>query len=457
MKQRVKIVSCFFIVVFFAVFLFVVTVNYVQASEISDAKKEEQVLRDKLKELEEEIKQQEKLLQSQKGQSGSIQGIINTLKAEISKTRSQVQKKELLIGQLAGQINQKEDTIISLSNELTREKSSLAKLIRKINEIESLSLVEMLLSSQSVSEFYKDVDSFLTINEALYNSANNIKQVRSKTDAEKLSLEEQKIKEADIKYDLEQDRKKVESKKSEQDSLLNVSKSQEQTYEQLITARRAQVASINARLFELAGGGQQGGGIAFGDALSYAREASGKTGVRPALILAILQQESAMGKNVGTCNRPGDSRTWRDIMPGPTSGSWRDDQTAFLQIMKELGLPPEGQPLSCPVASGGWGGAMGPTQFIPTTWLSVRTRLASMLGISATNPWNARHAVHATGLYMSDLGANTGGYTAERNAACKYYSGRSCGQSSMNNTFYGDQVLAKAAGIQKDIDFLESN
>ncbi len=144
-------------------------------------------------------------------------------------------------------------------------------------------------------------------------------------------------------------------------------------------------------------------------------------------------------------------------MPGPTSGSWRDDQTAFLQIMKELGLPPEGQPLSCPVASGGWGGAMGPTQFIPTTWLSVRTRLASMLGISATNPWNARHAVHATGLYMSDLGANTGGYTAERNAACKYYSGRSCGQSSMNNTFYGDQVLAKAAGIQKDIDFLESN
>ena len=439
-----------------AVFFAVGSIFFAQASEISDAKEEERILKDKLEELEEEIKQQEKLLQSQKGQSNSIQGVINELKAEISKTRSEIEKKELLIGQLSGQINKKEETIVSLSNELNREKKSLAKLIRKINEIESLSVIEMLLSSQSVSDFYKDIDSFMTINEALYNSANNIKQVRSKTDAEKLTLEEKKAAEADIKYELEQDRKKVESKKNEQDGLLTVSKNQEQTYEQLIAARKAQVAAINARLFELAGD-VQGGGISFGDALTYANEASKKTGVRPALILAILKQESDLGKNVGTCNRPGDSRTWRDIMPGPTSGSWRDDQTAFQKITSELGISPNGQPLSCPLASGGWGGAMGPSQFIPTTWLGIRNRLGNILNISLPNPWNPRHAVHATALYMSDLGASAGGYTAERNAACKYYSGRSCGQSSLNNTFYGDQVLAKAATIQKDIDFLEDN
>ena len=456
MKMRYTIVTVLCAAVAFAGFFIMNTPSRAIASQISDAKKEEQVLKDKLEELEEEIKQQEKLLQSQKGQSNSIQGVINTLKSEISKTRSQIEKKELLISQLSGEISQKKETIESLSNELTREQSSLGKLIRKINEIESLSLMEMLLSSQSVSEFYKDVDSFLTINEALYNSANNIKQVRSKTDAEKTSLEEKKAKEADIKYELEQDRKKVESKKSEQDSLLNVSKTQEKTYEQIITARKAQAAQIRARLFELAGG-VSGGGISFGDALTYAKEASAKTGVRPALILAILKQESDLGKNVGTCNRPGDSRTWRTIMPGPTSGSWRDDQTAFKQITAELGISPDGQPLSCPFASGGWGGAMGPSQFIPTTWLSIRTRLGNILNVTLPNPWNPRHAVHATALYMSDLGASSGGYTNERNAACRYYSGRKCGQSSLNNTFYGDQVLAKAASIQKDIDFLDDN
>lgn len=456
MKLRYIIVISLFASVLGLGFFAVTLPQDALASQIQDARKEEQILKDKLAELEEEIKQQEKLLLSQKGQSNSIQGIIDNLRAEISQTRSQIEKKEILIQQLAGEIDKKEDTIVSLSNELSREQSSLAKLIRKTNEIESLSLIEMLLSSQSVSEFYKDIDSFLTINQALYNSANNIKQVRSKTDAEKNSLEEKKAREADIKYELEQDRKAVESKKSEQDSLLAVSKNQEQTYEQIIAARQAQMAQIRARLFELAGG-VAGGGISFGDALTYANEASKKTGVRPALILAILKQESDLGKNVGTCNRPGDSRTWRDIMPGPTSGSWRDDQTAFQQITRELGISPDGQPLSCPLASGGWGGAMGPSQFIPTTWLGVRTRLASLLGISLPNPWNPRHAVHATALYMSDLGASSGGYTAERNAACRYYSGRPCGQSSLNNTFYGDQVLAKAAAIQQDIDFLEDN
>lgn len=426
------------------------------ASTLSNAQQEEQQLRDRLAELEAEIKKQEALLLTQKGESTSIQAMINTLKTEISKTKNDIDKKEILIQQLSGQINQKQKTIESLSHELSREKNSLGQLIRKVNEIESLSLMEMFLSNQTISEFYTDVDSFLTIQSSLYDSTNTIKKVRERTDEEKLTLEERKAREADIKYALEQDKKKVEAKQSEQNGLLNISKTKEKTFEQLIAERQAQAASIRARLFELAGGAS-GGGIAFGDAVTYANEASKKTGVRPALILAILQQESAMGKNVGTCNRPGDARTWKTIMPGPNSGSWRDDQTAFLQIMKELGLPPEGQPLSCPLASGGWGGAMGPTQFIPTTWLGLRNRVASLLGGTFPNPWNPRHAIHATALYLSDLGAGVGGYTAERNAACKYYSGRACGQSSVANTFYGDQVLAKATAIQKDIDFLSEN
>jgi len=432
------------------------TAPNIEAATVSSVQQEEAVLRQKLAELEAEIAKQEKLLLTQKGQSNSIQGAINVLKTEISKTRNEISKKETLIKQLSGEINQKQKTIVALDAELSREKISLAQLVRKTHEIESLSLVEMLLSSESISDFYEDVDTFLTIGNALYDSANVIKNVKQKTDEERLTLEERKAREADIKYELEQDRKRVEQKQSEQSNLLNVSKTQEKTYEQLISERKAQAATIRARLFELAGG-VSGGGISFGDAVTYATEASKKTGVRVALILAVLKQESDLGKNVGTCNRPGDARTWKTIMPGPTSGSWRDDQTAFLKIVGELGVSPDGQPLSCPLSTGGWGGAMGPSQFIPTTWLGIRTRLASLLGVTATNPWNPRHAVHATALYLADLGASVGGYTAERNAACKYYSGRACGQSSLNNTFYGDQVLAKAAVIQKDIDFLKDN
>src|SRR5690606_16134831 len=114
--------------------------------------------------------------------------------------------------------------------------------------------------------------------------------------------------------------------------------------------------AIRSALFQL----RDTEGISFGEAYDLASSISKKTGVRASLILAIVTQESNLGKNVGTCNRPGDGpeKSWRVIMPGPNDGhrSYRDDQTLFLQITKELGLDPDSTPLSCPLGAG-WGGA----------------------------------------------------------------------------------------------------
>ena len=100
---------------------------------------------------------------------------------------------------------------------------------------------------------------------------------------------------------------------------------------------------------------------------------------------------------------------------------------------------------------------MGPSQFIPSTWTIMEPRLKTALGVSVPNPWDAKHAVTATALYMADLGAALQTYSAERNAACKYYSGRSCDSSWPTNYTYGDSVVAKAAKFQQDIDFLDDN
>ena len=58
----------------------------------------------------------------------------------------------------------------------------------------------------------------------------------------------------------------------------------------------------------------------------------------------------------------------------------------------------------------------------------------------------------ASALYLGDLGAGYGTYSAERNAACRYYSGQACSGTS---SFYGDQVSNRAIQIQADIDVLQ--
>ena len=248
--------------------------------------------------------------------------------------------------------------------------------------------------------------------------------------------------------------RKLAKEKDEKDkkTLLSISKNKEAEYAQIVKDRQAQASKIRAELFRFRGAGP----IPFGEAYDMAKVAGKATGVRPAYILAILKQESNLGANVGTCNRAGDTRTWKDIMPGPTSGSWRDDQSAFLRITERLGIKPDGQPLSCPLAIGGWGGAMGPSQFIPATWESYDQRIEAALGVSVANPWNPAHAITATALYVADLGAGAETYTAEREAACKYYSGRGCSAPGVTNAFYGNAVMSHAATIQTNIDVLES-
>ena len=89
---------------------------------------------------------------------------------------------------------------------------------------------------------------------------------------------------------------------------------------------------------------------------------------------------------------------------------------------------------------------MGPAQFIPSTWKLFERRIAAATGVGMANPWNARDAFFASSLYLADLGAATGAFADEKNAACKYYSGRSCAAGP--GATYGAQVMAKAANIQ---------
>lgn len=443
----IKSITSLLVVLFIFISILPTQIAYAQLSPQERAK-----LESELAELEKDIKAQEAILAGQKNKSASLQRDIALLQAKITAAKSKIQQKDLQIKKIGSEIKNKNQTISELNNDIESGKKSLSQLIKKTNEMDYVTFTHAVLSSESISDFYGDINTYSSLKKSVQNSVNEVRGVKVKTETVKKELENKQIQEIDAKKAIEQEKATVEVSEKDQKTLLNISKNQEAEYAKVLAERQAKAAGIRAKLFELRGQGA----IPFGEAYEYAKTASKATGVRPAYILAILKQESNLGSNVGTCNRPGDTRTWKDIMPGPTSGSWRDDQSAFLRITKKLGINPDGQPLSCPLASGGWGGAMGPSQFIPVTWESYENRIAAAMGVSVANPWNPAHAVTATALYVRDLGANAQTYTAEREAACKYYSGRGCSDPKVANAFYGNAVMTHAANIQKDIDVLES-
>lgn len=409
-------------------------------------------LRAELAQTEKEIAEWRTVLDTTKGQSASLERDAKILNAKIQEQKLVIKARQLAIETLGKDIVQKEETISQLLTRIERGKESLAQIIRKTNVIDdSSSIMEMLLSSENLSEFFSDVDSFDTINRAMKEHFEDIREAKNLTEQEKTQLAQKKDKETDTKVAVEAEKRKVEANEAEKKRLLSISKTQEKTYAQVIAEREKKAAEIRSALFAL----RDTAAIPFGTALEYAEQVSKETGIRPAFLLAVITQETNLGKNVGTCNRPGDppSKHWTEIMPGADAiakgWSKRNDQAAFLRILSGIGLSPEGRPLSCPYGAG-WGGAMGPAQFIPTTWELNAPKIAAALGIKYPNPWEPLHAFMASGIFLSDLGANVQTFTAERNAACRYYSGAACDPfRKVPNDFYGAQVMAKAAMIQE--------
>jgi len=404
----------------------------------------EERLKKELAEVEDQIFKQRQILHGTRQEADSIGRDIDILSAEIAEARLKIQRHEINIQRIGRDINDKTVLIGELTEEIKRDRESLAQLIRNTHKVDSYSFVEILLSNKNISEFFNDLRSYESIKDSIHTSVIEVKQNKKDNEDQKEYLGVQKNQETDAKFSVESEKKLIESKEAEKQRLLDIKNNEAQGYEQVIAERTKKAAEIRAALFAL----RDTAAIPFGTALTYANTAFAKTGVRPAFLLAILKQESNIGQNVGTCNRPGDppEKSWRNIMPGPDSGSWRDDQTIFLDLTKRLGLDPDSVPLSCPLSSGGWGGAMGPAQFIPATWVSYEARVAQALGKSAVSPWNPEDAFTASALYLADLGAAAGGYTAERTAALKYYSGSNW--SLPQNAFYGDGVMRHAQDIQ---------
>ncbi|HEY4503695.1 MAG TPA: lytic murein transglycosylase [Candidatus Paceibacterota bacterium] len=437
--------------IFFWVFLVLNLViffpRYIYAQTAETAIEKETRLRAELAQVEQEITAGMKILLDTQQQSSSLKRDILILDTKIKVAELNIKAKNLLIEGLGKDITKKEQTIGELLARIERGRESLGQIMRKTNEVGSITLPEVVLAGKDLTEIFSDLDTFESVQESLKTTFEEIRSVKSQTENEKSVLDKRRNQEMDARQVIQQERKNIASNQAEKQRLLTVSKGNEKTYGAILAEKQRQAAQIRAALFAL----RDAQAIPFGDALAFANASSKVSGVRPAFLLAILTQESALGANVGSCyltdqqtgagaNAKTGSVFSNVMKPGR-------DVEPFIIITKSLGLDPMKTVVSCP-QSVGWGGAMGPAQFIPSTWMLFKDRIARALGISLPNPWNPQDAFMASSLYLGDLGAINGSYTAEQNAACKYYSGKSCSSSALVRS-YGTQVMNKADIIQR--------
>ncbi|MEK7156379.1 MAG: hypothetical protein AAB790_01065 [Patescibacteria group bacterium] len=414
---------------------------------------ERAALQAQLDQIEKDIANNQGTLSTLQAQRTTLERDIKILDNKIRIAQLNIKQSDVKLTQLKGNIVEKQKSIVQVDAKVARSEASLAQLLRRTREIDDISLTQLALG-ESLEQFFQDIDDFQSIQKSLGESFIEMASLREELSGHKAALEEKEDETQKVRQVQVLAKKAVQEDEKKKQSILTATKGQEKTYQQIIAEKKKQAAAIRAALFGL----RDSGAIPFGTAYQFAKEAEKQTGVRAAVTLGVLRQETNLGENVGQClltNSPdkGDGkgkntgRAFNQVMKGTR------DVDPFMAITSELGLDPFSQVVSCPQSSG-YGGAMGPAQFIPSTWMLYKDRLASITGQSPPDPWSARTAIFATALLMADNGADAGTRASERLAALRYFAGwANAGKSAY--AFYGNGVMGYADEYQADIDILE--
>lgn len=390
-----------------------------------DHEKERAQLEQELKELEEKIAQYERDINRTEAEKRTLQNQISAIRSRIKQLNSLIRRSNIIIQDLGLQIQDTEGSIEDTVLKINKKRQELANLLRTIYEEDQKSLLEIFLSESSLSAFFDNLMTLQALTERNHKVLKDINALKLNLEVqrEKLDTEKQELT-AQVKAHTLQ-KQESEAAKREQERLLKMTEAQYQQYVQLKRITEQRAAEIRARLFQVAGIPDVEAPT-FGEALKIAKWVASKTGVRPAFLLSIITQESALARNVGQCylSDKVSGRTYhiKSKRQYPRGIHPTRDLPKFLKITSELGRDPLRTPVSCWIDVGrgpnfGWGGAMGPAQFIPSTWLKIRDRVVSITGRKPADPWSVRDSFLAAGLYLRDLGASSN----ERLAAGRYF------------------------------------
>ena len=421
-------------------------------------KDQREELERQLIELENQITEQQSQVQKYQTEGTTLKSEINRLNSNIKKLNLQIKAVDLSIEKVNQDLTETQRKINRTENKIDKHKDALARSLQSIYEIEDRGMVEILLSTPTISGFFGALNNVTLVQDNLRAALQGIVVLRTDLISQKQEMAAEKEDAEALKNAREREKGNVAKTQSQKETLLKVTKGKESEYKKILAQTKETAAEIRSRIFTLLGGGE----LTFEKAYEYARLAEKATGVRAAFILAILSQESKLGKHLGGCR-------YDQIIKATGKPAMSPSQTAvFLEILGKLGIDPKSSAaaISCPIVSdGAYGGAMGPAQFMPSTWKLYEEDISKVTGNNPPSPWNNADAFSATALYLNDsLQSKTcrdyskqipeqSQMLRERCAAAQYYAGRNW---YTYRFVYGEPVITKASGFEKDIKILNS-
>ncbi len=394
----------------------------------------------------------------------TLKNEVDALTKKLKDLDYQIYQSNLSIKSLGFQVKDTEQSIVETTSEIEDQKVKIGLLIQAVNDEDQKSFLEILMSSKTLSEFFDNLVYLQTLSTKNQDMLTNFQKLEATLKGQKVNLEEQKGEQESLLTLQTVQKSASTATKQQKQQLQTLTEAQYQAQLKQKADLESKKAEIEKKLVQMIGLAEGVTAPSFGEALDIATSIGNAVGVRPAFLLAIISQESAIGKNVGQCYVT-DAKTGAGVYSNgkPVSRIIHPtrDLPIFLDIINSTGRTLAKTPVSCWIldcvskyagtyyhckasvgsdgsvscaragyVAYGFGGAMGPAQFIPSTWNIYDDKVKAQTGKSTADPWNIKDSFTAAALYLKDLGG--GKQTGEFRAASKYYGGSSAYANSVS-------------------------
>ena len=421
-KQNLKaITSLVLVIVFIFVFNFgngifgenKSEIAFVKASDLTPEeekiKKEREKAEDKIENYTKKIKKEEKAKQEKEQVANIIKGDINEISKDITNIQGQINRTEETLNDLKKKIEKIEENI-------RFGKKKMATVIRKMNRQKIDLKMTILDDNKGLGEYIKSRDVMESLQRSILKNLKELKEQRR-------ALEKVKEEKAEVREKLDSQKSGLAREKVKKNWLLGEKNKEISEHVAKIKGIQRKIDKLNSVL-----SGFLGESFNTNDIVKAVKFASKKTGVRKEFLMAMLDKETDLGRFTGGCTYK--NTRIRDY-----------DKKIFKDICKSLGYNYKKKKISCSL-SYGYGGAMGVAQFMPTTWMGYKNRIASLTGHRTPNPWSLGDGIVAMALYLKDKGGDR--KSGEYEAAARYYCGGNWKRSVCYN--YADTVKSWAKG-----------
>ncbi|MFH1292122.1 MAG: peptidoglycan DD-metalloendopeptidase family protein [bacterium] len=246
MKRIILILISILIFSLLAQPVFVVQNSFAQTAEqeigelnkkISERKEKIKQLEDSIAVYKENVKEKQLEAVSLKNQLSIIENHVARIQADIDLTDEKIQKAQLEIDALKISIDGKEKLI-------TKQKSIIGNMLRNINREQNKSYLEILLTNNSFSEFYDQIQNLETVYQDLGRTVKSLRLSKEELDAKKKESEKYQSDQEELKKKLVLQRQDQQDQSNYKNGLLAKTQWSESQYQTLLANLKTEYQAI---------------------------------------------------------------------------------------------------------------------------------------------------------------------------------------------------------------------